>query len=456
MKNSMIAFLAMVLAFGSCTTGSYVQDDAYYSRKKSISEKPVEVASTPAKSELPATSSSNTTYDYQSYAEEPQLVTEGDNAVYTTTETVVEPDGTSYSTTETYYDSDYAQRIRRFNSGLTTSFGYYDSFNTGCFDCYNSSLSFGFGYPYGFGFSYGFNYGWPYYYGYSPYWGYDPFWGSSWYSPWGWGGYYNGYYNGFWDGYYYGGGYYEPGYYRPRTQYGHRGSHNGGSTIPGNRRPSDNNNVNASYSSPRGDRSNASSSGSNIVSGGSERGSNSGQMSRPSVQDKSSRPASTARPRPSTQEKLDQYREKYARPNAGNTREQRYQRPKAYSSPASRTPKSSTEYVKPGSSNSVRQNTQNTAPALNQQRSNSNGVSRPAQNNGNLNRSTPTRSSGNSSPNRSISQPSRSSSTESRSFSPSSSSSGSSSRSSGGSYSGGSSSGSSRSSGGGSSSGGRR
>lgn len=477
MKTTKLSIFALLLALGGCSTSGLVYDDVYYSRKDAGQNQSNEVAAV-SKSAAATTPSTNSEYEYQTYYETTpaqEQVAMNPEAVYSTTETVVEPDGTSYSTTETYYDSEYAQRIRRFNNG-GSSFGYYDGYNTGCFDCYNGSFSMGFGYPYGL--SFGFNYGWPYYSGYSPYWGYDPFWGSPW--GWGWGGsygfysgYYNGYYNGFWDGYYYGNGWYGDYYpsYRPRTLYGHRGSNNSGSTIPGRgiNRPST---ENTTYSTPRGDRSTSSGNTTsgltkdNITTSGSDRGATvnnrpgretpaGDRVNRPQTQDKSAKPVQT---RPSAQQKVNEYRDRYQRPSSNGTRESRYERPKSYTSPAVRQPKSSSEYVRPQSSgtspaqretrSTVNPNTQTARPLSTPQRTNSEGrVSQPSRSS----------SQGSNTSSRTVSQPSRSSSSGSSgnsSYSPSrSSSSGSGSsgtRSSG--SSGSSSSGSSR----GSSSGGRR
>ncbi|KAF0130731.1 MAG: hypothetical protein FD155_1541 [Bacteroidetes bacterium] len=492
MKTSKLYLFAMLLALSACSTSGVVYDDVYYSRKSDNKTVTPVLATAPQAGTTVSTPSSNSSYEYQTiYKDEQpnQVATEEPEAVYSTTETVVEPDGTSYSTTETYYDSEYAQRLRRFNGETTSSFGYYDGYNTGCYDCSSSSFSFGFGYPFGMNMSFGYNYGWPYYSGYSPYygWGYDPF-----YSPWGfgygwnnpfgyYGSYYDGYYNGFWDGYYYGGGNWDyPGNSRPSTLYGHRGNRGGGTTIPG--RTSDRlagTNEKSTYSSPRGDRSigTGSTIGTNssdrVTSTGADRGQTNvsarpdrgtsvtgDRVSRPVSQDRNQRPTT----RPSAEQKVNEYRERYQRPSnsTGNTREQRYERPKSYTSPSVRQPKSSNEYVRPQSTTrstqnetrtTVTPNRQNVRPLSTPQRSNNGqSVSQPARSN----------SSGNSST-RSVSQPSRSSSSGSSggsSYSPSRSSSsgssgGSSTRSSG--SSGSSSSGSSRGgSSGGSSSGGRR
>ncbi len=441
MKTNITLFMVLFLIVSACSTGSYVQDDAYYSKKYAPNKERVLVAASPAEQQTTTAASSNSSHEYQVYSQEPQAVVSVDEkpqAVYSTTETVVEPDGTSYSSTETYYDSEYAQRLRRFNSGFSTSFGYYDGFNTGCFNCYNS---FSVGYspfnPYSW--SFGFNYGWPYYYSYSPYWGsydpywgwgYDPFWGNSWYygwsygwgygRPWGWGGYYSGYYHGFWDGYYYGGIYDYPSRYKPSTLYGHRGNRSSGTTIPGpSGRPSGSGGENSSFASPRGDRANTaitSGTGQNgVIQQGSERGSRN-QAVRPAMPERGVQSGNTYS-RPTTQQKIGDYREKYQRPA---NREQRYERPKSYSSPASRQPNSSNEYVRPGTGQRPSTSGENRT-TVTPNREGARPLSSPQRLRGNQSVSQPSRSS--SSESRSYSTPSRSSSSESRSYTPSRSSS---------------------------------
>ena len=147
MKITKLSLFALVLTFAGCSTSGLVYDDVYYSRKSGANVEARQMAEAPQQNTV-STPSSNSEYEYQTYYNEGQNVqstTTSPDAVYSTTETVVEPDGTSYSTTETYYNSEYAQRMRRFNGGGGSSFGYYDSFNTGCFDCYNSSFKMGFG-----------------------------------------------------------------------------------------------------------------------------------------------------------------------------------------------------------------------------------------------------------------------------------------------------------------------
>lgn len=470
MKPNFTLLLALFLALGGCSTGYYVQDDAYYSEKHAPSKEAGKVAISSSESKMATTTSSNSLHEYETYSQESQQSVVSGNekpqAVYSTTETVVEPDGTSYSSTETYFDSEYAQRFRRFNSDFNSSFGYYDGFNTGCFNGYNS---FSVGYspfsPYGW--SFGFNYGWPNYYSYSPYWGsydpywgwgYDPFWGNSWHygwgygRPWGWGGYYSGYYHGFWDGYYYGGIYDYPNNYKPSTLYGHRGTRGSGTTIPGpSGRPSGSGGEKSSYSSPRGDRANGGTSAGTSQNGaiqqGSERG-NRNQAVRPTMPERGVQGGNNYS-RPTTQQKIGDYREKYQRPAS---REQRYERPKSYSSPASRQPNSSNEYVRPGTGQRPATSGENKT-TVTPNRQGARPLSSPQRVRDNQNVLQPSRSS--SSESRGFSSPSRSSSGESRSYTPSNSRS--SSNSSGNSSSGSSSSGSSRGSSSGShSSGGRR
>jgi|GEM_PF-983492 len=482
MKIMKLIIIAMLFSFAACTTSSNVYDDIYYSRKGSSST-PQVIATAPQTSPQAKTVSSNSNYEYQTYYQEgvaSEVQTNTTDPVYSTTETVVEPDGTTYSTTETYYNSEYAQRMRRFSDGGSSSFGYYDNYNTGCFDCSGSYLSMGFGYPYNYGWSMGYSFGWPSYYGYSPYWGYDSFYYSPWSYGYGWrrsygywGSYGMGYNHGFYDGYYYGGGYGGGGYgwdypsnRRPNTYYGHRGSNSGGTTVPsgsarGNKTEQ---NQNTSYSSDRGVRS-SDAANMNKTTDESIRGTTSsnrtreGQVSsertdrgaantvrteRPVTETRNERPAvNTRETRPSAQERVNDYRQRYDRPatqqGQSQNRTQQYERPKTYTSPSVRQPKSSNEYVRPQAEPNRSSGTNRTvnpvqsAPSRSttvqpqSQPNRSTGTARPSQqpvrsNPGNV--SQPSRSSNNSSG--SVSQPSRSSSVSSPPPSSSGSSSGSS------------------------------
>lgn len=154
---------------------------------------------------------------------------------------------------EGYYDYEYSSRIKRFNSEAT-GFDYYDNYYTdsyqytgithnhgtsiysGCGTCYSYpsvalSLGFGWGYPY-------YRHGWydPFYYRSPwsfPYYGYYPYYGH--YPYYGYNSYWTGYNHGYWDGYYgsgYGGGYYYPSYDDDRSgksYYGPRGTRSGAS-----------------------------------------------------------------------------------------------------------------------------------------------------------------------------------------------------------------------------------
>lgn len=182
MKTIYSLGILIVLTFGACSTSRTIYDDVYFSRK-ATDHQDAQIATAAQAQQQPTTRSSNSDYEYQNYYQENisgQAQDTETQAVYSTTETIVEPDGTTYSSTETYYDSEYAQRIRRFNSGSTSSFGYYDGYYTGCFDCSRNYFSMSYGYPYGMGMSMGFGY--PYYNSYWSY--YDPFFYDSWYNPW--------------------------------------------------------------------------------------------------------------------------------------------------------------------------------------------------------------------------------------------------------------------------------
>jgi hypothetical protein len=383
MKNLKFSVIALVLLLAGCSTTSVVYDDIYYSRqdRKLSDNKSIASANQAAQ---PTTASSNLQYDYQNYYQEDvagTVQTQAASPVYSTTETVVEPDGTTYTTTETYYNSEYAMRMRRFGSGASSSFGYYDNFNTGCFGCYGNSFSMSYS-PMGWGWGSSFSYGWPYY-NYSPFWGYyDPFFYDPWYSwggywpssyRWGYGGYWSGYrhgyYNGFWDGYYYGGGYVgRPVDSRPGTLYGHRGTYGGGSTIAsGSPRGGSAANTTNTVGAARGSRSaEADYNNPTKTTSVSERGSPSSarerqpndavqgavRAERPSAAERSAaqevgvreRPVQTGQAaRPTAQERIGEYRERYDRPAA----QPRYERPKSYTSPSARQPKSSNEYVRP-------------------------------------------------------------------------------------------------------------
>lgn len=391
-------FFAIMMAFAlaACSTSSNVYDDVYYSRKAK-SNQVDRIASAPQIQEQKSIQSTNSEYEYQSYYQNDvagQVESSPSEPVYTTSETVVEPDGTTYTTTETYYDSEYAQRLRRFNSGASSSFGYYDGFNTGCYDCYGSSFSMNFGYPYGMGYSMGFGYGYPYY---GSYWGYyDPFFSDPWYyssfyswrNPWrygywggGYGGYWNGYRNGYmhgyWDGYYGGSWDYPNSSWKSNYFYGHRGSYAGGTTVSsgsprGNRTDQ---NQGTSYGGDRGVR-NSDAAAVNKTSAVSDRGSVGQRPVRDnnqSVANRAERGTSTQRPqstqqgvnraerpasaaqnqsKPSAQQKVNEYRQRYDRPVSNNqnqvqTRTQQYERPRTYTAPSTRQPKSSNEYVRP-------------------------------------------------------------------------------------------------------------
>lgn len=381
MKTLKLSVFGLVLLLAGCSTTSVVYDDIYYSRRDSKATDNKSIASA-SEALQPSTSSNNLQYDYQNYYQDNVSANAQMQAepVYSTTETVIEPDGTTYSTTETYYNSEYAMRMRRFGTGASSSFGYYDSFNTGCFGCYGNYFSMSYS-PFGWGWGSGFGYGWPSY-SYSPYWGYyDPFFYDPWYSwggywpssyRWGYGGYWSGYrhgyYNGFWDGYYYGGGYVgRPTDTRPGILYGHRGTYGGGSTIASGspRGGSSGNTVNA-VGSARGSRTSEITENPAKTTSVSERGSTSNSRERQPGEamqpvNRAERPTASERnaaqdagvrerpvqsgqaTRPSAQERIGEYRERYDRPSA----QPRYERPKSYTSPSARQPKSSNEYVRP-------------------------------------------------------------------------------------------------------------
>ncbi len=422
MKTIYSLGILIVLTFGACSTSRTIYDDVYFSRKVT-DHQDAQIATAAQAQQQPTTRSSNSDYEYQNYYQENisgQAQDTETQAVYSTTETIVEPDGTTYSSTETYYDSEYAQRIRRFNSGSTSSFGYYDGYYTGCFDCSRNYFSMSYGYPYGMGMSMGFGY--PYYNSYWSY--YDPFFYDSWYNPWYsyrnpwrynywgygsyWSGYRYGYMHGFWDGYYYG-DYYDYPYYSKMPGnylYGHRSSIGGSSTVP--------------QGAPRGSRSDqkqgasigtgrAINDGTSSVAPATARGSvraGDANTSQPQTQavNRAPRPDASQRQaaQATTQEKLNEYRQRYNRPGTPAARTQQYERPRTYTSPSVRQPKSSNEYVRPQSE--TRSSTGTSARTVRE----SNRA--PAQgSSGTVRSQTPVRSSGTTSPSRSYSQPSRSS-----------------------------------------------
>ncbi len=468
-----IIFIALLFGATACSTSSAVYDDVYYSRRggntPAVSQNESGLATAPAKTYTAEAVSSNTDYDYQAYYQDDAAANVQQSSaepVYQTSETVTETDGTTYTTTETYYDGEYANRIRRFGSSSSSNFGYYDAYNTGCYDCVNTNVSFGFGYPWGW--SFGLSYGSPYYYGYNPYrpyyssWRYyDPFFYDPWYAwgpSWGWGGSYysgynHGYWNGFYDGYYSGGGYGWYGNNRDRGSYryyGHRSSIGGSTTNPsGSNRGyrSGDDTEKDSYVSGRGARSSSAGGGAiektspvtgrdNATAtdrGQSARGQNTERAVRPSSNNevRSERPANNdrfSRPntnnqetRPSATEKVSEFRSRYERPTQSRqepaAREQRYERPKTYTSPSDKQPRSSSEYVRPQREtrntnvNSSRSNNVRTQPAPS--RSNSTTVT-PSRSNSTRSYSTPSRSTTRSSSG-SYSAPSRSSSSGSSS-----------------------------------------
>lgn len=141
-----------------------------------------------------------------------------------------------------YYDGYYTDAYQY--TGTTNNYG--TTIYNGCGACYGGSglsmsigfgwgwgySSYGWGYPYyGWGYPY-YGWGYPYYGWYRPYYSYWPS-----YPYYGWGGYNSGYWagynHGYWDGYYgygYGGGYYPSPYYDyGTTYYGPRGNRNGAS-----------------------------------------------------------------------------------------------------------------------------------------------------------------------------------------------------------------------------------
>ncbi|MBZ0244054.1 MAG: hypothetical protein K8F24_12610, partial [Bacteroidales bacterium] len=193
MKKLNLILISITLGLAACSTSGSVYDDVYYSRSSKSEPAPSSdnnlATAAPEKNYTAATVKSSNNYDYETYYEEDAAQAVAGNKVdpvYETTETVTETDGTTYTTTETYYDSDYASRVKRFGSGASSNFGYYDEYNSGYNNYGGSNIYVGVGYPYGW--SLGFSYGWPYYGSYYPYGRryYDPFFYDPWYS-WGYG-----------------------------------------------------------------------------------------------------------------------------------------------------------------------------------------------------------------------------------------------------------------------------
>lgn len=476
MKTMKILTIVLGFVISACSTSSTIHDDVYYARGGSSSNEKAAVAKAPVQTYTATAESSNADYNYESFYEESVStpVYENTSPSYSKTETVTEPDGTSYTTTETYYDSEYSSRFRRFHSG-SSSFNYYDGYNTGCFDCGMTSMYMGFGYPYGMGWSMGYGYGWPRYSYYDPfyspwygYYGWSGYYGYGFGSRWGYSSYWAGYNHGYWNGFYDGGGYggWYSDAYRPggsSRYYGHRGSYGGGTTIP-NGSPRGNITKSAEAGSPRGTRTadtdirqEAATSTRGAVAGTRpDQGNRQAAIARPDrtetqTRERIERPANTriqaeTRPsvqreettRPAASERINQYRERYERPASAETRqqarEQRYERPKNYTAPNVRQPKSSNEYVRP---QAVEQNRQtqrsqpSARPSAPTQRQPAASPSRSTtRSQPSTVRSQPTQRRQSSTPARSYSAPARSSSpsisTPSRSSSSGSSSSGSS------------------------------
>jgi hypothetical protein len=457
MKRINYFAVALALMVTACSTSSQVYDDVYYSRKDKnniavVTKKNV----VPDQTTTAEVISESGDYDYQASYQEgvaTKIETQAVEPAYSTTETVTEPDGTTYTTTETYYDSEYAQNFRRFDDDYS-GFGYYDSYYTGCL---SPGLSLGFGYPFGYGMS--FNYGWggynPYsYYGYSPYGMNYPFY-DPWYSYYP-GNYWSGYNHGYYDGYYdgsYGNGYYASGghsYYGPRDNYS-------GSSVSarGNRGLlTENKPKGQPYVSGRGVRSGSATdeNGTNNTINTNNRGTSTSpregvnsspvtnratrpvnsetrqdpatKISRPAPQSKDARPTST--------QKINEYRNKYDRPATKGdspSGSQRLDRPKTYTSPSVRQPKSSTEYVRP--QNESNKNTSTTRPSATENKNRTTTVkSQPARTRSNESYNAPSRSTSTesySSPSRSYNSNSNNSSSRSSSNSSSNSSSSSSS-----------------------------
>lgn len=451
MKRINLVAVAIALIVTACSTSNQVYDDVYYSRKdKQSTGKTSDQMVVSGQTQTTAAVTGSSEYDYQASYQEgvaTKIEIQDVKPSYSTTETVTETDGTVYTTTETYYDSEYEQSFKRFDDDYS-GFGYYDSYYTGCM---SPSLSLGFGYPYGYGMS--FNYGWGNYYGYSPYGMYYPYY-DPWYSYYPgsyWSGYNNGYYDGYYDGYY-GNSYYAGGggyYYGPRANYSGSTTSARGS----NKIMSDNKSSNQVIATGRGVRPGATSNGSTIdnSSNVSKRGTSNAipeavngattinRTQRPAATEtrqdpaiKNSRPATqTKEARPTSNKKINEYRNKYNRPaSTGNSSSgtQRLDRPKTYTSPSVRQPKSSSEYVRPQNEPN---NSTTPRPAATENKNRSTTVkSQPARTTSTETRTSPSRSSSTesySSPSRSSNSNNSSRSTSSPSSTSSSSSSSSSS-----------------------------
>ena len=298
-----------------------------------------------------------------------------------------------------YYTDSYQYSGNPNHYGTTIYNGCGAGCYTPCYSCSRPSVSLSFGLGWGWASSY---WGYPYGYGwydpwYRPWYWYRPYY--SYYSPYRWGGYYSPYYggsywHGYWDGYYAGGGGYYPGedygsnrYYGPRTSVGRSSDGSGFASQRGFRDPGTQNTGSSSKDAAisRAQRS-------EIGSGEARKGNEATATRQRPVETRSANTrtaerqaaigeAGATRDAGSTQatRKVDVTRERpstasrtYEKPSASRsdvrtsqrqenvsssaTRridlpEQKYNKPKSYTSPKVRTTPSSREYTSPSSKN---------------------------------------------------------------------------------------------------------
>lgn len=424
--------------------------------------------------------------------------------------------GQGFDYYDSYYTDSYQYSGNPNNYGTTIYNGCGGNCYNSCYSCGSGlSLSFGVGFGWGYGY-WGYpSYGWhdPWYrpwYWHRPYWGYyPPYYGY--YPPYYGGSYWNGYWNGYYDGYYAAGGGYYPGdyygrgnYYGARSSVGRASDGSGYASARGFRDAGSENVNNGSGAKAQPiTRTSRDQVGAGQANRGNEATATRSNMAEPTASNSRTveraaatgattatreKPATTREParseatrkvdlstKPATRETKAYNKPAQTRSNVntgasrqGNsysnaTRkvelpEQKYQKPKTYTSPKVRTTPSSREYASPSSKNTrgFSNETRKTYVATPQRKAVSETQSSSSRNpsysfpsrSQSRNYTAPTRSSNS----RSYSSPARSNtrsySAPSRSYSPSSSS-----RSSGSSV---RSSGATRSSGGGASRGGRK
>ncbi|MFW6019427.1 MAG: hypothetical protein ACOCPM_02500, partial [Bacteroidales bacterium] len=210
-KILIASILAVALASCSGYKTASVYDDVYYSpdeeyagnQSASTSETDYTASDQEDQDEYttvePDKASDNTDTNYQENNRDNSAPAETESETYYSSD----ESGDTY-VTNNYYDYSYSSRIRRFHSGNSMGFGYYDPYFTNMY-YYNHNP-----YHYGTSIYYGYDFWYPRRYGY-----YRPYYSSGWgyfghgygfgygYSPYysGYGSYWSGYNHGYWNGY---------------------------------------------------------------------------------------------------------------------------------------------------------------------------------------------------------------------------------------------------------------